>query len=1050
MTITELAIKRSTLVVIVFTALTLLGIFCYRMLNYELIPKIDMPYITVSTTYPGASADEVESSVTKKIEDALSALENVKTMSASSQEGVSVIAIELNANTNTALALQDAQRKVNAILYQLPTGAKTPALTSFSTDDIPVIKMGVYGNIAPTKLYQITKDQIKPMLSKIDGVGMVTLFGGDQREIKVNINRQKLAAYKLSIGQIYQAVGSSNLQFATGRIEGDANQYTVRLAGKVVTLDQLNDLIVSKKSDGSTIKLSDVAEIADGIAEYANLNKINSENSIGIQIQKQSDANSVKVCELVKKEIANIEKQYSNYGIKFNIAMDNSIYTLDSANAVMEDLMMAIVLVAIVMFLFLHSFRNSLIVLVSIPTSIISVFTAMYIFNFSLNIMTLMALSLVIGILVDDSIVVLENIYRHLSMGKPRKQAALDGRSEIGFTAVAITMVDVVVFVPMGLVSGMIGNFLKEFSLVVVFSTLMSLFVSFTVTPLLASRFSKIEKLTRNTLMGKIALGFEDLYKKLVAFYERVLRWGLNNRKKVFAAATVLFILSFSLVGMQFIGSEFMPNGDRGEFTIQLEGEPQNTLHQTNILTEKVEKILFSKPEMEKVFTNVGFSSSNGMSGTSGVSHKAEMTVKIVDKKERKIPVDKYAEDIKKEILATIPGLKVTVAPASTFGMAEAPIQILLRSADMDELYKTANEIIPWIKDVPGLNDIRLSVDKSKPELHVQLDRNKMSMLGLSVSDVGSTLQLSFSGNKDLQYSDEGTDYDINVKMDQFDRKKIDDIGSITFVNSKGQLVELRQFANIIQSLGPNKLERYNRISSLTIKAQVFGRPVGTVGEDIKKIIGAKLHNDKVTVDYIGQLQRQAEAFSSLFTALFAAILLVYFVMVALYNSYVYPFVVLFSLPVAIIGALLALGIAGQNISMFVLIGLIMLMGLVAKNAILLVDFTNKLKEESLPVLEALVEAGKERLRPILMTTIAMIFGMLPLAISSGASSESKNGLAWVIIGGLSSSLLLTLVLVPAVYMTVENLKVKLEARRAAKKASKGEINPDLEPQAAE
>lgn len=1034
MTITELAIKRSTLVVIVFTALTLLGLLCYSMLNYELIPKIDMPIISISTQYPGASADEIETSVTKKLEDALSALENVKTMSASSQEGISSIMIELLANTNTSIALQDAQRKVNAVLYQLPAGAKAPSLMSFSTDDIPVLKLGVYGKTAPTKLYQITKDQVKPMLSKIDGVGQVSILGGDEREIKVNIDRGKLSAYKITINQVYAAVGSSNLQFATGRIEGTQNQYTVRLSGKITSLEQMKDLIISKKADGSNIKLSDVAEIVDGVAEYANLNRINGENSIGLMIQKQSDANSVKVCELVKKELAAIEKQYSSSGIKFNIAMDNSIYTLDSANAVMEDLMLAIILVAIVMFLFLHSFRNSLIVLVSIPTSIISVFTAMYIFNFSLNIMSLMALSLVIGILVDDSIVVLENIYRHLSMGKHRSKAALDGRNEIGFTAVAITMVDVVVFVPMGLVSGMIGNFLKEFSLVVVFSTLMSLFVSFTITPLLASRFSKIEKLTKNTLMGKIALGFESLYKQLVAFYEVVLRWGLNNRKKVFAAATVLFIASFSLVGMQFIGSEFMPNGDRGEFTVQLEGEPQNTLHQTNMLTEKVEKLLFSKPEVRKVFSNIGYSSTNGFMGASGVSHKSELTVQIVDKKERDVKVEKYAEMIKKEILNTIPGLKVTVAATGMFGSAEAPIQILLRSSDMNDIYAAANQIMPLIKDVPGLNDIRLSVDKSKPEMHVALDRNKMSMLGLSVADVGNTLQLSFSGNTDLQYSDLGVDYDINVKMDEFDRKKVDDIGAISFVNSKGDIIELRQFANISQSLGPNKLERYNRISSLTIKAQVFGRPVGTVGEDIKKIIAQNFHSDKVTVDYVGQLQRQSEAFGSLFSALFAAILLVYFVMVALYNSYLYPFVVLFSLPVAVIGALLGLALAGQNLSIYSLIGMIMLMGLVAKNAILLVDFTNKLKSEGATVLEALVEAGKERLRPILMTTISMIFGMLPLAISSGASSESKNGLAWVIIGGLSSSLLLTLVLVPSVYMSVENMKSKFQHKFAKNK----------------
>jgi len=1034
MTISELAIKRSTLVVIVFTALTLLGIFCYTMLNYSLIPKIDAPYVIVVTQYPGASASEVESSVTKKLEDALSALENVKKMSSSSQEGASIIMIELVANADKDVAMQDAQRKVNTTLYQLPTNVKTPALYSFSTDDMPVLRIAVHGKVAPTKLYQTVKDHIKPMLSKLNGVGQVSIIGGEEREIKINIDRGKLASYKLSISQVYAAVGNSNLEYATGKVEGTQSQYTIRFAGKVTSLDQLRNIIISKGNNGSTIRLSDVAEVVDGVTEYSTLSKINGESSIGLMIQKQSDANAVAVCDLVKNEIANIEQQYSALGIKFEIASDQSIFTLASANAVMEDLMLAIILVAIVMFLFLHSLRNSFIVLVSIPTSLVSVFTAMYIFNFSLNLMTLMALSLVIGILVDDSIVVLENIHRHLHMGKDKRTAALDGRNEIGFTAVAITMVDVVVFVPMALISGMIGNILKEFALVVVFSTLMSLFVSFTITPLLASRFSKIERLTKGTLMGKIALGFEDLYKKAVGYYERILRWVLSHRKKVFATVTVMFIASFALVGMSFIGSEFMPTTDRGEFTISLEGEAQNTVVQTNQLVEKVEKILFSKPEVLKVQSNVGYNSQSSMLGASGEAHKAELNVTIVDKKERDQKVDEYCQVIKKEILANVPGLKVTVQPASMMGSSQAPIQILLRSSDMEEVYKVAGKVMNVIKDVPGINDIKLSVDKSKPEIHVNLDRDKMSMLGLSVADVGSTLSLSFAGNTTLQYSEEGTDYDINIKLDQFDRKKVDDIGSITFVNSKKEIIELRQFANIFQSLGPNKLERYNRISSLTVNAQVYGRPVGSVGDDIKKVIAERIHSDKVTIDYIGQMEMQAEAFSSLFGALFAAILLVYFVMVALYNSYLYPFVVLFSLPVAMIGAFLALALAGQNLSIYSLIGLIMLMGLVAKNAILLVDFTNKLREDGLSVLEALVEAGKERLRPILMTTIAMVFGMLPLAIASGASAESKNGLAWVIIGGLISSLLLTLVLVPCVYMIMENVKVKFQNRKAKKK----------------
>ncbi len=592
MSITEIAIKRPTLVVVVFSVLAILGITSYSLLNYDLIPKMNVPIVSVATVYPGASANEVESSVTKKIEDALSSMENVKNISSSSQEGVSSIVMELESNADINLALQDAQRKINAIQSQLPTGTKTPSINKFSTDDMPILKIGVTGKIEPTKLYQLVEDEIKPQLSKINGVGQISLVGGTEREIRININKSKLDAYKISISQVYSAIQTSNLEMPTGKVEGNLKQYTVRLLGKVNTLEKLGSVTVARTASGSIVKLSDVAEVIDGMADQTNMSRINGKTSIGIILLKQTDANTVDVCKQVKQQLTKLESQYAGQGVKFDVASDNSTYTLASANGVMEDLILAILLVAMVMFLFLHSLRNSFIVLISIPCSIISVFVAMYIFNFSLNLLTLMALSLVIGILVDDSIVVLENIYRHLEMGKSRKMAALDGRSEIGYTAIAITMVDIVVFLPLSLVTGMVGNMLREFALVIVFSTLMSLIVSFTVTPLLASRFSKIETLTRNTLIGRFALWFEATFKKVVLTYERILRWALGHRKTVYASVTVLIVLSFSLVGMGLIGTAFSKNGDRGEFIIKVEGEPQNTLHQTSLLTQKIERIL--------------------------------------------------------------------------------------------------------------------------------------------------------------------------------------------------------------------------------------------------------------------------------------------------------------------------------------------------------------------------------------------------------------------------------------------------------------------------
>lgn len=1033
MSITEIAIKRPTLVVVIFTVLTLLGITCYTKLNYELIPKLSFPALSIVTTYPGASANEVESSVSKKLEDALSSLENVKSMQTTSQEGLSSITIELESSADANLAVQDAQRKINAMVTNLPTGVKSPSINKFSSDEMPVIKFGVTAKIAPEKLYLLTDNQIKSQLSKLKGVGQVSLIGGNEREIKININKNKLDAYKITIRQIYQAIYNANIEMPTGKIESNVKQYTVRLLGKIKSLDEFRDITVSRTTSGSSIKLSDIAEIVDGIAEQTNLNKINGKNSIGVSIQKQTDANTVDVCKRVKEQLKLLENQYPDYQLKFDIASDNSTYTLASANAVIEDIGFAILIVAFVMFVFLHSIRNSVIVLISIPASIISVFIAMYIFNFSLNMLTLMALSLLIGILVDDSIVVLENIYRHLQMGKDKYKAALDGRNEIGFTAVAITLVDVVVFLPLSLVSGMIGNMLREFSLVVVFATLMSLIVSFTVTPLLASRFSKIQDYTKKSIIGKFSIWVETTYNKVVEYYERILQWSLNHRKTMYLTVTVLIIISFSLVGMGLVGTAFMNDGDQGEFMVKLEGEQQNTVYQTAQLTQKVEDLLLKKPEVVKVFSNIGYSSSD-FGTLSGVNNKSEITVNLVPKGQRTVSVSEFAAMIKKEV-QEIPGLKVSATPTSQMGNADdAPIQVLLRGPDITKLFETGDSVMKVIKQIPGTNDVKLSIDKSKPELQIKLDREKMEQLGLNVQQVGSIINLALAGNTDLQYSEGDDDFDINVQFDQFNRNKIDDVGSLTFLNNQGKVVELKNFAAITQSLGPNKLERYDRISSLTVKCSVYGRPVGTVGEEIKTAIKEKIHSPEITIDYKGQMERQADAFSSLFTAIAAALIFVYLVMVALYNSYLYPFVVLFSIPVAVIGALFALALSGESLTIFSMVGMIMLIGLVCKNAILIVDFANKFRDKGLTVREALIEAGKERLRPILMTTCSMIFGMLPIALASGASAESKNGLAWVIIGGLTSSLIFTLVLVPSVYTTMENFKEKFKKIFSPKK----------------
>jgi HAE1 family hydrophobic/amphiphilic exporter-1 len=1032
MSITEISIKRPALVIVIFTVLGILGMISYQQLSYNLLPKFDAPVMSIVTVYPGAAAGEVETSVTKRIEDALSSLENLDKIQSNSQEGVSIVTIQLLQSADIDEAVQDAQRKVNAILSQMPDDVDAPTINRFSTDDLPILQLGLSGNLKPTEFYKLVEDRIQPQLAKIQGVGQITLVGGQEREIKVNVDPKRLQAYGLSLNQVTQAIISANQDFPTGKVETTDQQYSLRLSAKFTSLDQLRNLVVSYQPSGSRVTVADIADVEDGIAEITTLNRINGRSSIGMVIQKQADANAVDVSRQVRKEIVNIERMYKDNGVKFSIANDSSTYTLASADAVEHDLLLAVIIVAGVMLVFLHSLRSSIIVMVAIPASMISTFILMYVFGFSLNLMTLMALSLVVGILVDDSIVVLENIYRHMEMGKDKRTAALDGRNEIGFTALAITLVDVVVFLPMSMVSGLIGNILREFALVVVFSTLMSLFVSFTITPMLASRFGKIHHFTKNTLWGRISLGFESGFSSLQSFYTRVLGWCLSHRWAVYVAAFLLFVGSVALVPAGFIGSEFAAQGDRGELVVQIEMEPQVTLYQNNQMTQKVEQLIMKHPEVKLVLSKVGVSSGQ-MGGSTGTNNRSELTVVLVDKDARSVSTEQFGSRIKEEI-QQIPGLKAKAAATGITGNAnQAPIQIVLKGTELEKVREAANTVLGVVAKTPGTTDVELSVEDPNPELQVRIDRERMAALGLSVADVGSTLQTAFNGNDRSKYREGTYEYDIQISLDKFNRKSGEDVSNLSFVNNKGQLVQLKQFADVTQDLGASKLERRDRLTSITVNSQVVGRPIGTVGADIQNAMKTKQLPDGIVIEYAGSLQQQSDAFGSLGLALVIAIVFVYLIMVALYDSFIYPFIVLFSLPVALIGALLALALAFENLSIFSIIGMIMLMGLVAKNAILLVDFTNHLKEQGMAVREALIEAGRERLRPILMTTLAMVFGMLPIALASGAGAETKNGLAWVIIGGLTSSLLLTLVLVPAAYLTFENAIAKVRKRFGSK-----------------
>nr|WP_322626179.1 efflux RND transporter permease subunit [uncultured Flavobacterium sp.] len=1029
MSLTAIAIKRPLLLLVAFTVLLYFGIWSYLNLNYNLLPDFAMPEVSVSVLYPGASAAEVETTVTKKLEDAFSTVEGLKSITSYSEEGTSGIKLTFKSTTDINQAERNVQRKADQIMEDLPEKAGHPVVSKINMQEAPVIRAAVTADIPPRELYNLIDRQLRPTLQVIEGVGKVDIIGGEKREIRINVNREKLLAYRLSIDQVTRAIANANLSYPAGNVQTTERQFSIRYDVYVKSTEQIRQIIISRDLVNGAVYLEDVADVADVSADVVTINHINGVPSVGIQIIKQTDANAVKVSALIKNAFTKQEMQQKAISLKFTISSDQSEYTLDSANAVVYDLILAILIVGVVMLAFLHSIRSSLFVLVALPASIIPTFIAVYLLGFSLNLMTLMALSLVVGILVDDSIVVLENIYRHMEMGGDKKDAALSGRNEIGFTALSITLVDVVVFLPLALSGGMIGGILQEFSLVVVFSTLMSLVVSFTITPLLASRFGKLEHLKDTTLWGKAGLSFEKFLFNVKESYGTLLEVVLRSKRWILLMTIGLIAVTIALVPVGFIGADFMPATDQGNLVLKLELESSAPLYKTNLYVQQAEKIILAQPEVVTAFANVGFVSGSA-SGSRANANLAEITLRLVNRKERSMSSQEFGTYIQQKLSRSIAGARFSTASTSPTGEADsAPIEIAVKGFDMEQVREVAEAYKTVVEKIPGTQFIKLSVKDRKPEIEIVPNPERMAALGLDANTVGTTLENSFNGNTENKFKTNGNEYDIKVQLDAFNRSDIKDVQNLPFVNTNGEIVLLGQFADVTESLGETALQRIDRMGAITVQSYVAGRSTGTISDEIKVQAKNIKIPQGITVEYLGETENQEDAFGNLIFALITAFVLVYFIMVALYENVIYPFVVLFSIPVALIGALLALALTMESLNIFTIIGMIMLLGLVSKNAILIVDFTGKLKAEGYEVTRALIEAGKERLRPILMTTLSMILGMLPIALSNGASTEMKSGMAWVIIGGLTSSMLLTLFVVPSIYLIVDNMALRFTGK---------------------
>jgi HAE1 family hydrophobic/amphiphilic exporter-1 len=1030
MNITEISIKRPSLIIVLFSILTLLGFIGYKNLSYELMPDFNQPVVVIKTVYPGAEPNEVETSVSRKIEDALSNLEGVDYLVTKSLPNASIIIANLKYGTDLDKTMQDAQRYIDNIRKDLPQDILSPLMSKVSPNDLPIMSISATSNLSSTEFYQKMKDDYLPQIQQIKGVAEITVLGGEEREIQVKINQDKLKLYRISMIQVVEAINKSGLDLPAGKVQTDKESNSVRLTGKFTSLEDIKNVQVAMPVLGSPVYVKDVAVVMDGIKETTSISRYNGKNGIGLMLKKQGDANAVDVSTLVREKFKSIEEQNASAGVAFIIADDSTDNTIAAVNSVVYDLILAVILVSLVMLLFLRSFRNSFIVIVAIPTSLVTAFAVMWLLGYTLNLMTLLAMSLIIGILVDDAVVVLENIQKHLDRGKDKRTAALDGRMEIGFAALSITLVDVVVFLPILFLQVFVADMLKQFSVVVVTSTLTSLMVSFTLTPWLVSRIGKKEDLQPTNFFNRFLLWFEHQLENFTNGYGRQLEWVLSHKLIFTSFVFLLFVMTLGIMKQGIIGKELISTGDQGKFRMALEFDKSTSIHQNNVIAQKIETYIIEQPEVATVFSNVGGPSTGIGSLGVGSANKTEFTIQLKPKKELKnLPTEVFMKRFREELKTQFTGINYSMAALGLIPRS-APIEITLSGSNSNQVMQSGNNLKAMIENIPGADNVRLSVEAGSPEYKIIPDKDKMQRLGLTTAYIGMNLRTAFTGNDDATLTENGTEYPVRIWLDEFSRQNFEDVQQLSIINPMGLPVEVSQFAIVEQGNSPSLLERKDRQPAVTLTSDALGRPSGTVADDVVAYLKENPLPNGIQMTWGSDIKRQNDSFGALGSVLLISFLLIYLIMVALYDHFIYPLVVLLSIPVAAIGAFFALNLSLSNLSLFALLGLIMLMGLVVKNAILIVDFTNQLKAEGKFFKEALIIAGKGRMRPILMTTLSMIVGMLPIAMATGTAAEWKNGLAWVIIGGLLSSLILTVFLIPMVYYLVDTAKEKLKKKK--------------------
>ncbi len=1018
MIISDFAIKRPVVTWVTMLALVVFGLFALLSLDVDEFPDISNPIIIVAIPYPGASPTQVEREVTERMEEAFNAISGVDQIRSNSMDGFSLITIQFLFSKNIDQASQDIRDAISGIRDKLPPEMKEPILRRFNPDELPIVSL-VLGSktLGPTELTLIADPGVTRELRSINGVAQVTVFGGVQRSIVVNLHPARMQAAGVSVAQIAGALQSQNLAVPAGRVTAAYEEESIRLKGRLESPEEFKKLVVSARGD-QLVRLGQIADVSDSVDEARSMGIFNGVQSVGIDITKSKGASTARVANQIKERVEEIRKKLPP-GVTLHVVKDAGVRVESSVKNVEETLLVGALLTILVVFLFLNSWRSTVITGLALPVSTIAAFVAVKAFGFTLNTMSLLGLSLAIGILIDDAIVVRENIVRHIEKGKDHVTASHDGTDEIGLAVTATTLSIVAVFVPVAFISGVAGQWFKPFALTIACAVLVSLFVSFSLDPMLSAHWPdpQTEGHERRNPIARALDRFNVWFDRMADKYKRVIAWALDHRWWMVAIATVSFFGAIFLQA-RFGGGGFAPDSDRSELNISIEIPPGASIEYTRLKAEEVAAIIRKHKEVISTYTTVG-----STSGTGAVD-VAQIYVKLVPKSERSIHQTELGGIIRKDI-ARVGGATAFVFN-SGFGGNQKQIEVQIRGESDEAMEKAARMILAEVKQVPGAADVGLSTRGEREEIVVELNRGLIGTMGLTVGQIAQSIRPAFAGLDVGDWVDPtGKTRDVIVRLAPEARGRISDLRRLPLLIMQSNaamgaagptMVNLGDVAEVSRQPSPAQIDHLDRDRVITVGANPQGRSLDEVSRDINKRVAALRLPPKVRLSQGAQVKNQQEVFSSIFLALGVAVMLMYLTLVVQFGSFLDPMAILLSLPLSLIGVVLALLITGDTLNIMSMIGVMLLMGIVAKNAILLIDFAKWQHEEGVPLREALIEAGRTRLRPILMTTMALIAGMIPVAIGSGEGADFRAPLGRAVIGGVITSTILTLVVIPTIY----------------------------------